>query len=331
VADEDGWSLPPFSGAVRDGKIFGRGASDMKGGTTALVFAYALLNRLGFRPTGRLSCLLVSDEEDGGENGLAWLLDTQPDLVGDAAIIGEPNSVDQVSIANKGIVVLRLVARGEAYHGGIGTGDNAITRLAAAVLAIRGLVDDDVEPPAAMAEVLATQRARDLTGADERHRGLGWLVTHPTLNVGTIEGGVRHNIAPHHAEAVVDIRTPLGMAPDQCVARVRELLDAAGCSNVEVVPHRFLFFPPHFTSPIDPFPQLVSRNVAQVIGRPPVYILTFPSGDIRWFRFRGIPAVVYGTNPHNVGGVDEFITVEDLVTIAKVYTGSIIDYFEGAP
>lgn len=145
-----------------------------------------------------------------------------------------------------------------------------------------------------------------------------------------IHGGVRFNVVPHAAEALVDVRLPLGMMPDQCIARVRQILDGAGCQDVELVPLPHRVFPPHFTAPAERLPRLVRRNVSEITGREPISILTFPSGDIRFFRLRGVPAVVYGTNPYNVGGTDEYITVEDLVTIAKVYAASIIDFFATA-
>lgn len=325
-AEPELWSYPPYCGEVRDGKILGRGASDMKGGLTGLLFAYVVLHDLGIELPGRLTYLAVSDEEDGGENGLGWLMGTWPELVGDAGIIGEPNSIDQVSIANKGIAVFRLVAEGEAYHGGIGAGENVVSRIARAILALRALVDEEHPPPPALAEVLRIQRKLDRTGADER-RGGGWLVTRPSVNIGVVRGGVRHNIVPRLAEVEVDVRTPQGMTPEACFARVRELLDEAGCHDVKLVPHHYLRFPPHFTPPDAPLPQIFRRNVESVTGREPIFIMTFPSGDIRFFRLRGIPGVVYGTNPYNVGGLDEFITVDDLVTIAKVYAASIVDYF----
>lgn len=320
------WTDPPYSGKVKDGKIYGRGTSDMKGGFTGLLFAFTLLKDLGISLPGKLSFVAVSDEEDGGTNGLGWLLEAYPELVGNGCIIGEPNSVDQVSIANKGIVNIRLVSEGESMHGGLSAADGAIDRLAQAIVAIGELVKEEVPPPEEMERVIRLQIEKNRTGADERH-GKGWLATRFGVNVGMVQGGFRFNVSPRIATAEVDLRLPLVVTPDEAVAKVRGLLDRAGCEEVQIVPSEEVYYPPHFTPPTDRLAQLVHANVARVRGEAPIFIMTFPSGDIRFIRLRGVPGVVYGTDPHNVGGIDEYITVDDLVTVTKVYGAAAIDYF----
>jgi succinyl-diaminopimelate desuccinylase len=327
--DPEMWSHAPYGGDIEDGRIYGRGTSDMKGGLASLLFVYSLLRELAVPINGKLTFLAVSDEENGGANGMKWLFDTRPDLRGDAGIIAEPNSVDQVSIANKGIVVLHLVAHGEAYHASLVAGENSITRLARALLALRQLVDVTIEPPAEMAEVIRSQEQANRSGADER-RGMGWLARRYSVNVGTVSGGVRFNVVPHRAEALVDLRLPLGATLADTLARVHQILYEAGCGDVVVDSDSRVFYPPHYTSPDHPWAQAIFSNVAEVTGRPPLFILTFPSGDVRNFRLRGIPGVVYGVNPYNVGGFDEFITVDDLVTVAKVHASAVVDYLVGA-
>jgi acetylornithine deacetylase/succinyl-diaminopimelate desuccinylase-like protein len=146
----------------------------------------------------------------------------------------------------------------------------------------------------------------------------------------TIKGGLRSNVSPLRAEAVIDIRIPLNGSNDEAYKLVTETLLKAGRSDVGVsvfAESSDLNYPPHWTSPNDRLSQIVRRNVAEVRGQDPIFIITFPSGDIRNYRLRGLPGVMYGTDPHNTGGFDEYITVDDLITVTKVYVGTILDYF----
>ncbi len=83
VGDGAGWNHPPWDGALVDGRIYGRGACDMKAGTTASIYAYAVLNELGEELSGSATLTVVSDEESGGRLGSGWLVENVPEVKGD--------------------------------------------------------------------------------------------------------------------------------------------------------------------------------------------------------------------------------------------------------
>ena len=93
-ADEanERWTHGPWSGAIAEGKIYGRGVADMKAGTSASIFTYRYLHRLRERLAGRLTLTAVSDEETFGPWGARYLMEHHPEVHGDCLLNGEPSS-----------------------------------------------------------------------------------------------------------------------------------------------------------------------------------------------------------------------------------------------
>src|SRR5207247_2130352 len=104
VGDRNGWERDPFSGDVVDGKIYGRGVSDMKAGTTASLIAFCLLSELRPSWRGRLTFAAVADEETMGPWGANYLVDHHPRLRADGVLIGEPSTPSTVRFGEKGMV-----------------------------------------------------------------------------------------------------------------------------------------------------------------------------------------------------------------------------------
>ena len=100
---EPGWTYDPWSGEIRDGRVWGRGTSDMKAGVTAMIFAYKYLYRMRDRVKGKLSISLVADEETGWGRGTGYLFSTVPDRMNaDCVLSGEPSGIGAISFASKG-------------------------------------------------------------------------------------------------------------------------------------------------------------------------------------------------------------------------------------
>jgi succinyl-diaminopimelate desuccinylase len=129
VAD---WTAPPFGGEVRDGRIYGKGSCDMKGGRSASLSAFLTLHALDVPLAGNVIFMVVSDEETLGPWGTRWVLEHHPRYRGDACLIGEANTNEgvagAVSLGGKGILWRRLTLKGEAYHGGLCERENSINR-----------------------------------------------------------------------------------------------------------------------------------------------------------------------------------------------------------
>ncbi|MQA84078.1 MAG: M20/M25/M40 family metallo-hydrolase [Streptosporangiales bacterium] len=148
-ADAAGWTVPPFSGEVRDGEVWGRGAIDMKHLIASTLTVVRNWSRRGLRPRRDLVLAFVADEEDGGRYGAHWLVDEHPDLLtGVTEAIGEGGGytvylpdgsrVYPLGTGERGAAWTRLRAVGTAGHGSRPTRDNPVARVAAAVTRIGG-------------------------------------------------------------------------------------------------------------------------------------------------------------------------------------------------
>ncbi|MBI4280490.1 MAG: ArgE/DapE family deacylase [Armatimonadetes bacterium] len=315
------WDFPPFCGEVRDGKILGRGVADMKAGTTASLAALLTIADLGLDLPGRLTLTLVADEETGGRWGTEWLLSHDPDLAGEGCLIGEPCGPDAVRVGEKGICWMRLVARGESFHASFSTGENSITRLAAALEIIKSVTRERGTIPDEMREVIEAAKRQDLT----RHlAGKGHLLEQPSLNVGMIRGGIKINIVPRTSEAEVDVRLPLGMHPERTLALLQQRLAAAGFEDLSL--SLMMSSVPNYTSPNSALAQMARRNATAVRGETPTFTMTTAATDGRFYRARGVPTVIYGPRPLNIAGLNEFVPVEEFLTVLKVHAATAVDF-----
>jgi acetylornithine deacetylase len=187
----EGWTKDPLAGELIDGKIYGRGSNDAKGCLTAMILGAAKAFEKN-APKGRV-CLAATCEEEINGKGLEALLSELPRP--DAAVVGEPTGLNP-AVAQKGLLILEVTAKGRSAHAAHGGGLNAIT--------------------------LAAQDALALSDFkfDKAHPALG----KPTLAVTQISGGARHNVIPDRCKLVVDIRTTPDYAPEQIVEQVKALV-----------------------------------------------------------------------------------------------------------
>jgi succinyl-diaminopimelate desuccinylase len=320
VGDSAGWSAPPLSGALRDGRLYGRGVSDMKGGVACLILAAALLAEHADAWSGEVVLTLAGDEENMGSLGTSYLLNAVPEARGDANICGDVGSPMVVRFGEKGLLWIEVEARGVAAHGAhVHKGVNAIDRLRAALDRVKELESLPVAPPVAVTRAIA-----DASSISEAISGAGEAATlaRVTVNIGTIEGGVSPNLVPTHALARVDIRLPVGIT----TAVLQETLDV-WLGAMEGVTWRLLRrFEPSFT---DPGHEIISRVRAvaeEVLGTAPAVNMRVGGSDSRWYRMHGVPTVVYGLTPFNMGGPDEHILVDELKAVAKVHTLAAFDF-----
>jgi succinyl-diaminopimelate desuccinylase len=328
-ADDPGlWSFPPYEGRIQDGRILGRGVSDMRGGLTASLFAYLLIHEHRIPLRGPLTLMMVADEETGGAWGTGWILEHRPELAGDACLIGEPESPAGVRVGEKGKCQFRLVAEGASRHGGLGTGDDVIIRIGAALQEARKIVELPDNPPAELAPVLETMAGYWRT---EHDRGRQWLYRRPSMTAGLIRGGIKVNVVPRRCEVEIDCRLPFGVTPEDIRQEVETRLSAAGLDDVRFEPMPPLFTA-SYTSPVDPLVRRVQANAAAATGQEPALTMTFAATDARYFRPRGVPAVIFGPRPNNMAAPDEWISVDDLVAVTKVHVGTAVDYlFDSEP
>ena len=139
VGDEAAWTTPPWDPAVRDGRVYGRGAVDMKGGLCCALFAARAIRDAGVRLRGRLSVASVVGEEDGGTGTLATLLRGHS---ADGAVVVEPTRLHVVA-AQAGSLMFRLVVHGLSAHGCVREeGVNAVEKFVPLLAALRRLEEE---------------------------------------------------------------------------------------------------------------------------------------------------------------------------------------------
>jgi acetylornithine deacetylase/succinyl-diaminopimelate desuccinylase-like protein len=244
-ADASEWSVHPFSGAVQDGYLWGRGAVDMKDMVAMTVAVARQLKRDGVVPPRDLVFAFLADEEAGGLQGSHWLVDNRPELfegcteaigeVGGFSItIGEEVRAYLIETAEKGIAWLRLRARGRAGHGSMLHDDNAVTMLAEAVARLGRhrfplvLTESVREFLARISELTGLEFPEDdLDGAVTKLGGVARAVgatLRDTANPTMLNAGYKANVIPSVAEAVVDCR----VLPGRQAAFERELDEILG-------------------------------------------------------------------------------------------------------
>jgi succinyl-diaminopimelate desuccinylase len=198
-APEDGWPHPPFGGVVEDGKIYGRGTTDMKSGIAACLGAVSALKRAGLKPSHRLLMHFVADEEALGSLGTEALVDQGYCKGVTEALVGEPTSLHIVP-AERGTFWLRVITEGVAAHGSVPhLGRNAIEHMAHVIGHLKRM----------------------------RFKKLHELLGTPTISIGTIKGGEKINMVAARCEIELDRRTLPGETQDEVVAEVQQVLDAA--------------------------------------------------------------------------------------------------------
>jgi acetylornithine deacetylase/succinyl-diaminopimelate desuccinylase-like protein len=313
IGEDLGWTVPPLEATLRDGRLYGRGVSDMKGGIAASLLAARVLAAHRAIWSGEIVITLAGDEETMGAHGTRWLLENIPEARGDAMICGDVGSPLVVRFGEKGLVWITIEADGQPAHGAhVHKGVNAIDRLRAALDALKRL---EALPVAALPEVTAAIHAA--AAISEPLSGIGETDTlqRVTVNIGRITGGVSPNLVPAHASAAADIRLPVGITLEAVEAALhRELDDLSGIRWC--ILQRY---PPSVTLPDHELVQATVAAATLVLGRAPVANMRVGASDARLYRMFGVPSVVFGCTPFGMGAADEHILVDELIAVAQVH------------
>jgi succinyl-diaminopimelate desuccinylase len=282
------WTREPFSGEVDGDKLYGRGASDMKGGIAACVVSAMEMAKYPDRKADIL--LVITAGEETGCEGAAYVASLNG-VLGETGglVIAEPTS-NELFVGHKGVLWLELKTRGLAAHGSMpAEGINAIYPAAEAVLMLREV--DLGYPP---------------------HPVLGPA----TLNVGTIAGGTKINIVPDQALIHVDIRTVPGRTSDETINHVKNILGP----GVEV--HTLLDFDAVATDPGNEWVQEVSAILSSYSGEPtpPKGLPYFTDAAVLTPAFNSVPTIILGPGEAEMAHkTDEFCLIPRLSEAVEIY------------
>ena len=296
-------TVDPFAGEIGDGKLYGRGACDMKGGIASLLCAFKALVRCGFRPKGGITFYSDIREEYGGPYAMDYILN-QGILDGYEGLIScEPSNLD-VQIGDKGGISACFEIRGRSAHSGIAhLGVNAIHHMA-------GFILEYLELPYLTKE--------------NRYFGK------PTINFEMIRGGLYLSAVPDRCVACIDTRLIPETPPEEVQKEIRELMDRMGRSYGmdirKIDPPSwwspvFEDIPSYFIAPDHELARRACRALHAATGREAV-ISGCPGATIAGKMIsRGVPAVICG--PGSLAQAhtdDEYVPVTALHDAARIYT-----------
>ncbi|MCB0943142.1 MAG: M20/M25/M40 family metallo-hydrolase [Mycobacterium sp.] len=250
-AEPADWSVHPFSGAVADGYVWGRGAVDMKDMCGMMIAVARHFKRAAIVPPRDLVFAFVADEEAGGRYGARWLVENRPDLFdGITEAVGEVGGFSLtvprhdggerrlylIETAEKGMLWMRLKARGRAGHGSFIHDDNAVTTIADAVarlgrhrfpIVVHPAVDEFLTAVAEETGYTFDLDSPDLDGAIAKLGSIARIVgatLRDTANPTMLKAGYKANVIPATAEAVIDCR----VIPGRQAAFEREVDEIIG-------------------------------------------------------------------------------------------------------
>ena len=257
------WSVDAFSGETDGDRLFGRGTSDMKGGTAAIVVAAERVAALRGSASAGLELVLCAGEETGCEGALHVAGANGALGRCGAVLVAEPTT-NYPCVAHKGVVWANAVARGQTAHGSMPhLGENAVYALAHAVLALEEFAFDAEEHP--------------LLGA-------------PTVSLGTFSGGININSVPDRAEAGIDVRTVPGLSGDAVLAALQGQLG----DDIELSPRVML--DPIDTAPDGEWVQAVFEVMGPLIDDTP------EARGLAYFTDAAALSPAYGSPPTIICG-----------------------------
>lgn len=301
VGDRTAWTTDPFGGQIEDGKLFGRGASDMKSAVAAFVAACSRRLAEG-GPNGSLSLLITGDEEGPAINGtkkvLEWMKDSGEMI--DACIVGEPTNPNRlgemIKIGRRGSVTADIVVQGTQGH-----------------VAYPHLADN---PVGRLIKMLAALMAEPLDEGTDHFQPSNLEVT--TIDV----GNPATNVIPSEARARINIRFNDLQSSDGLTQWMTKTLDSIGGTytlGIRVTGEAFL-------TPPGSLSDLLAQSVKARLGVEPELSTTGGTSDARFIKDYA-PVAEFGLIGSTMHKVDEHVAVEDIVALSDIYEDLIGRYF----
>ncbi|MFZ6643338.1 M20 family metallopeptidase [Undibacterium sp. TC4M20W] len=308
VPPGEGWTKDPYSGEIENGNIYGRATAVSKCDFSTYTFALRALEAVAKPKAGTLELLFTYDEEFGGEVGPGWML--KHNLIKPDLMIAAGFSY-QVITAHNGCLQMEVTVHGKMAHAAIP--DSGVDALQAAVKILNALYAQNT---------LYKQVTSKVEG-----------ITHPYLNVGTIEGGTNTNVIPGRVTFKLDRRMIPEENPAEVEATLRKVISdtAAELPGISVDVKRILLANSMRPLPGNtPLVDAIQKHGGTVFGEAIPALGTPLYTDVRLFSEAGIPGVIYGAGPRTVleshaKRADERLNLEDLRKATKVIARSLAD------
>jgi len=272
-----------FAPHIKNDKIYGRGASDMKGGVAVLMLLIKELSQLDIKPD--IALMIVSDEEIGGYDCSGYLANQYS---ADLVIAAEPNrSKDpaglDITIGHKGVLWLKVSTTGKSCHASRPwDGENAIEKLLNKYVEIKKIIPE-----------VKTE---------------SWL---PTLNLGKIVAGNSINKVPDYAEMYLDIRFTEEPTSEVIINKIKEIKKI----NIEVLENSAMLFN-NVTD--NKAIEAVKTTAESILNRDVKFLKEHGASDMRFFSEKNIPSIVFGPYGENLHGLDENISILSMQNYCEI-------------
>ncbi len=305
AGDPAQWEFPPYQGRLKNGRIYGRGASDMKGGIASFLHALSAIDRSKILPDrGAVILHLVSDEESHGHQGMGFLARNRA-IPGDAVIVGEPTDLVPL-VAEKGALWLRISTTGKSAHGSRPhLGINAIEKMQKVIDQLKSVPLNKEHP----------------------------LLGKPTFNIGIIRGGTKINIVPERCEIEVDRRILPGEEKERILKEIKDSLDSL---KPEDPAFEYRIEEIDFAEPaeIDPEEEIVRMSqevIGEVRGERPKIKGGAGFTDARFYINRyHMPALLLGPGENSLAHTaNESVSTDALIQAAQIYGAMILRFLSG--
>lgn len=307
AGNEAAWTVPPFSGEIRDGKVYGRGAVDMKGCVAAFVSAALKhLHRHNGLPRGSLSFLITGDEEGPSINGTMKILDwlKSRDEVVDACLVGEPSNPaalgDEIRIGRRGSLNAEVVVHGKQGHSAYPQiADNPVPKLARIIDRLAAAKLDDGTPDFQPSNLQVT------------------VISVPNTATNVIPGkaiaklNIRYNDLWNRPKIEAWVHDHVAKAAAELGAKYD--LSFSGTGDV-------------FLTEPGPLVSTLTEAVKSVTGRTPALTTGGGTSDARFIKDI-CPVVEFGLVNATIHQVDEHTSIDDLEKLTDIYGRFITNYF----
>jgi succinyl-diaminopimelate desuccinylase len=312
----DGWTVDPFAGTVRDGRVYGRGACDMKGGLAASIIAVEAFMAVFPDFPGAIEISGTVDEESGGYGGVAYLAEkgyfSKPRV--DHVIIPEPLNKDRICLGHRGVWWAEIETRGSIAHGSMPfLGDSAIRHMSAVL--------------AAFEEELFPALDRKQTKMPVVPEG----ARRSTMNINSIHGGQTEDFrpglpapnVPDSCRTVIDRRFLLEESIDDVKAEVTSILDRLKSERpkFDYSINDLFEVQPNMTDRDAPVVTAVAEGIREIFGKEPDYVISPGTYDQKHVARIGhlFDCIAYGPGILDLAHrPDEWVGIDDMVESAKV-------------
>lgn len=320
-----GWTVDPFGGEVKDGKVFGRGACDMKGGLAASIIAAEVFVDLATDFAGAVEISGTADEESGGFGGVAYLAQQgyfSPERV-QHVIIPEPLNKDRICLGHRGVWWAEIETHGRIAHGSMPfLGDSAVRHLGAVLHEMEETLYPALAGKTTEMPVVPPQARQS------------------TLNINSIHGGQEEPkdgftgfpapIVAHSARMVIDRRYLIEETPDEVRREMVDVLERVKARRPEFrYDIRDLWtIPPTMTERDAPVVRSVASAINSVLGRGPDYVVSPGTYDQKHIDRIGRMhnCIAYGPGILDLAHQpDEYVGIDDMLDSAKVMVLTLAD------